>query len=492
MKEKKYALDYFRILLAILVLLYHAHYTAGCRFGKLMPLVNSASVYMAGFFMLSGFLGYYVHRNMEFNPVEIRKYISKKVLALFPMGTVLIVLWYCLSGREVLIRDFVVAFYSLFLIQSSAYTINLDNGIWFFGALFIWQLLTPYLICIIRDFGKKEILISVGFLWILITISFVLNLYYTSMYDNWMFRGEEYILGMLCAKVYCSGKGLKANAWKALLLLAMFFLYIYAVEGFCSAVSGLANQTILDSVGVLFLFVLLLVLADMKMDIRGKAAGFLSFISRLTFQIFVASYPAAIFMDRFVTTAVNGVRISIFILFTIIVALLLYSFQWLMQRIFAKRVGLMIMLDMALVASVMFFLSYLQHRPAAEYDFLSDTVKSEHIQGCYADEGEYAWVSGDFSVLLRSGGTVLSIKAATVYIDRPTTVEVLVNGESMGTMNITNIPTEFIFELNKSSNGKYVVCFESEDTFIPTEAGISQTDNRELLLMLYYIGIKAD
>ncbi len=81
MKAKLYALDYFRILLTASVLLFHAKYVAGVDFGVFNPVFYAASVYMAGFFMLSGFLSFYIHKDTEFDSREAREYIKKKVLS---------------------------------------------------------------------------------------------------------------------------------------------------------------------------------------------------------------------------------------------------------------------------------------------------------------------------------------------------------------------------------------------------------------------------
>ena len=84
--QRLVGLDFFRIVLALLVFLFHSIVKYDCDYGPLTTFFRMGAIAMTGFMVLSGYVlsKMYNYKNMSVL-VEIKKFYLKRIITLFPL-----------------------------------------------------------------------------------------------------------------------------------------------------------------------------------------------------------------------------------------------------------------------------------------------------------------------------------------------------------------------------------------------------------------------
>ena len=206
-KKRLIALDGFRIYIVTMVLLFHAvihkfwHLTGGG--GIFFRNIITGAVYMDAFFILSGFVLYYLYGDRLQNPSfqQVKDFYLKRFLKLYPSYLVFTVVvmvydrsfdWKVLPAEILCLQGFFRPIFSKFG----------NGGTWFISCIAFSYLLFPVL-C--RMVNAKTVGIML-FSFVLIVYITAFSAWYKvdemSVYINPLYRMWEFIIGMCLSAIF--------------------------------------------------------------------------------------------------------------------------------------------------------------------------------------------------------------------------------------------------------------------------------------------------
>lgn len=80
--QRMAGLDLFRVVAAVMVLLFHIHIHHDCSFGALTGFVSMGAIFMTGFFMLSGFVLFRTYQEQSLVQMDSLKKIENELRAM--------------------------------------------------------------------------------------------------------------------------------------------------------------------------------------------------------------------------------------------------------------------------------------------------------------------------------------------------------------------------------------------------------------------------
>lgn len=345
--ERLIGLDIFRIAAALIVFLFHSAIHIGCNYGIAEPFVEMGAVFMTGFFMLSGFLMYYIYGKR--NLTEIREIISfykKRFACIMPVYYAVSILFVFVLGNETIFQNIMIApveilgFQSLF---TSLFSVSHNGGTWFISCILFCYLLFPFLQNCIKQIKFQSKIALIVFLGgILLYAPIVVRLFELSdIYSNPIFRMFEFLLGGLLAamlpelekhsivsKVFLNRKAI----FLELVFMIVMVSFIYQ--------RGIARgDYMLYSWIVLPIFCMMIpALAVSQWPILGKYK-MIEFLSELSYSFFLAQFFVWPLMRKIDVNS-NLLRIISSILLCMGIAFMLHKLietpckKWLLNKLF--------------------------------------------------------------------------------------------------------------------------------------------------------------
>lgn len=206
-------LDYFRILLAILIFLFHSHIHMGCDYGLFNAFVSVGAIAMTGFMLLSGFVLYYTysHKNlMHIN--EMKNFYLKRIIAVIP-------LYYCISlihvslqylCGEISWKDLLILFpVDVLAIQNSFFSLSgfsHHSGTWFISCLMMCYLLYPFLQSTTIQLSYKKRFSLFVILCLILLYAPIVQIWFhlkmVTVYANPFYRMIEFCIGILLGQEF--------------------------------------------------------------------------------------------------------------------------------------------------------------------------------------------------------------------------------------------------------------------------------------------------
>lgn len=212
-------LDFFRIVLALLVFLFHSIVKYDCDYGPLTTFFRMGAIAMTGFMVLSGYVlsKMYNYKNMSVL-VEIKKFYLKRIITLFPLYyfiAFIATLIDLLKGNISAIDTFVLFPIELLGLQSvfsSLFNYSHNGGTWFISCILICYLVFPFILLIGKQLSNKgRIALCLLCTSILLWSPFVQIQCKTSwIYPNPFFRLLEFSIGSM---VYMIQTSTNENLW---------------------------------------------------------------------------------------------------------------------------------------------------------------------------------------------------------------------------------------------------------------------------------------
>ncbi len=101
MRKRLIGLDLLRMLLTVVVFMFHTRLFAGCEYhyGGLNCLASMGSVFMTGFFMLSGFSIGYVMQDEDLNNIgALKKFYIKRLIGIMPLYLLVMTVYHVAWG----------------------------------------------------------------------------------------------------------------------------------------------------------------------------------------------------------------------------------------------------------------------------------------------------------------------------------------------------------------------------------------------------------
>lgn len=203
--KRMIGLDFFRIMAAFVVFLFHSSMHIGCSYGFFQNFISMGAVFMTGFFMLSGFVLFKTNSEKNLSEImEIKRFYIKRFFAIFPVYYITAILFILILDHENLKLNLFLAPVEILGLQStfsSLFGISHNSGTWFISCLLICYLVYPYLQLIVGNIsggGQKVILILCSFV-LLYAPLIVIKLGVASIYSNPFFRCLEFVIGIVLA-----------------------------------------------------------------------------------------------------------------------------------------------------------------------------------------------------------------------------------------------------------------------------------------------------
>lgn len=186
--------------MAFLVLLYHIKWNLGVEFHSLTPIIYQSTVWMTVFFVLSGFIMYYIYNDQDiFEGKRLIRFWKKRFMSLFPLYMIVWAFMYILFTKEISFNDIYTLPVQLFMLQSfGIYNYFISTGLWFVSCIFFCYLLCPLVIGGVSSLQKKNkvflliVLVALQFSFPFVGINYGINIY-----TNVICRMVEFTFGAL-------------------------------------------------------------------------------------------------------------------------------------------------------------------------------------------------------------------------------------------------------------------------------------------------------
>ncbi len=211
-REKLYALDILRFVAAFGVVLYHLRIHLKCNFGILNTFLSQGSLFMVLFFVLSGFSLYYNYYEKDlFKLEELKKFYIKRFISIYPCYLLITLIYLVLHTND--IKEAVIMFpVEILLLQQfipGARNYGCNSLTWFLSCLLLCYLLFPFIKSILEqiDSHKTKRKIGAALYIIAAVMPFIVHfMEYEWVYNNPYFKLLEFVLGMMTADYYFTGK----------------------------------------------------------------------------------------------------------------------------------------------------------------------------------------------------------------------------------------------------------------------------------------------
>lgn len=216
-------LDLFRVVAALMVLLFHSHIHHGCCYGFLTGFVSMGAVFMSAFFMLSGYVLFYTYREQSLMQIEsLRTFYLKRLIGIVPLYYLVALVYALFWGKESLMQNLVLLPAELLGLESvfsSLFEVSHHSGTWFISCLLLAYLIFPLMQEVVKQIGTKAKLVTLAAcLFVLLWAPLVVHAFSTdSIYSNPFFRGLEFFIGVLLCSLPAVKSGILCT-WKALIV----------------------------------------------------------------------------------------------------------------------------------------------------------------------------------------------------------------------------------------------------------------------------------
>lgn len=281
-------LDLFRVLAALMVLLFHCHIHHGSDFGVLTGFVSMGAIFMSAFFMLSGYVLFLTYREQPLIQIaNLKKFYLKRIVGILPLYYVVALLHVVFLGRESVVQNLLllpVEMLGLQSVFSSLFEVSHNDGTWFISCLLLSYLAFPLMQEAVKQMSARAKYVALGICMLaLFWAPLVVHAFSTeSIYANPFFRGIEFFIGVLLCSLPVKSK--LWGTWKA------FFVELIVLVGLVSAGAhfhvAVGNYMLYDWIAVPVFACMVLTLARLKSPkLQGSAV--LRYMSAVTYAFFL-------------------------------------------------------------------------------------------------------------------------------------------------------------------------------------------------------------
>ena len=286
--QRAAGLDLFRILAALMVLLFHCHIHHGSDFGVLTSFVSMGAIFMSAFFMLSGYVLFLTYREQPLiQMANLKRFYLKRLVGILPLYYVVALLYVLFLGQESAVQNLIllpVEMLGLQSVLSSLFEVSHNDGTWFISCLLLAYLAFPLMQEAVKQMSTRAKYVALGICGLaLFWAPLVVHAFSTeSIYANPFFRGLEFFIGVLLCSLPVKSK-LWAT-WKA------FFVELIVLVGLVSAGVHLhfsaGNYMLYDWIAVPVFACMVLTLARLKSP-RLQGSAVLRYMSAVTYAFFL-------------------------------------------------------------------------------------------------------------------------------------------------------------------------------------------------------------
>ena len=223
-------LDIFRIFICGMVFLFHAvihKFWIIEQDAFFYPNLATGALYMDAFFILSGFLLYYLYSDklQNFSSQTIKDFYLKRIKRIYPHYIVSTIVMCILTG--VVLWAIPIEIFCLQGFFPSLFSKMGNGGTWFISCLFFSYLLFPVLNKIVSITKKDYLIVFLLYLAAVYTVilGVDLKIKWVAIYIHPIYRMLEFVVGMYIGKIFIN-KQLKSLQATCVAILGIILLFV--------------------------------------------------------------------------------------------------------------------------------------------------------------------------------------------------------------------------------------------------------------------------
>ena len=291
-KYRAAGLDLFRVVAAVMVLLFHCNIHHDNSFGLLTGFVSMGAVFMTAFFMLSGYVLFLTYKDKSLvQAPALKKFYLKRIFGIFPLYLVVAVLFVVTLGQESVSQNLVLLPVELLGLQSvfsTLFPVSHNDGTWFISCLLLAYLAFPLMQEAVKQMTTRTKWIALAICAaVLLWSPLVVHTFKTdSIYSNPFFRGLEFFIGvLLCSLPIRAGIAKILATWMA--LIVEVFLLVAGISIVVRLNVFVGNYMLYDWIVLPLFACMILTLAGLKSP-RLQGAAILRYASAASYAFFLA------------------------------------------------------------------------------------------------------------------------------------------------------------------------------------------------------------
>jgi peptidoglycan/LPS O-acetylase OafA/YrhL len=292
MQHRAAGLDLFRVVAAVMVLLFHCNIHHESSFGPLTGFVSMGAVFMTAFFMLSGYVLFLTYKDKSLvQAPALKNFYLKRIFGIFPLYLVVAVLYVVTLGEESVFQNLVLLPIELLGLQSvfsTLFPVSHNGGTWFISCLLFAYLAFPLMQEVVKQMTTRTKWMSLAICSaILFWSPLVVHTFKTdSIYSNPFFRGLEFFIGvLLCSLPIRDGIAKILATWKALLVEVLLLVAGVSIAVRLNIFVG--NYMLYDWIVIPLFACMILTLASLKSP-RLQNSKVLRYASAASYAFFLA------------------------------------------------------------------------------------------------------------------------------------------------------------------------------------------------------------
>lgn len=226
------SLNLLKFALVFITFLFHWNVNFSVVFSSrfVNDFVNAGAFAMSGFFVLSGFLLYYIYSKSDFSNFDyLKKFYLKRIIKILPscyfISIFMYLLYIFICHKPIKLVEFIMQFFFMQAYFPHMFNVFLNGCLWFVSVLVFLYLLFPLLCFVVKS--VKRIYLFTVIVYFLGVFPLIVNCYNYdwSLYFLPYFRVCEFIMGLICARLFLnSNKNLKyGGVFSIFITLAIFF-----------------------------------------------------------------------------------------------------------------------------------------------------------------------------------------------------------------------------------------------------------------------------
>ena len=292
MQNRAVGLDLFRVVAAVMVLLFHCNIHHESNFGPLTGFVSMGAVFMTAFFMLSGYVLFLTYKDKSLvQAPALKNFYLKRIFGIFPLYLVVAALYVVTLGQESVSQNLVLLPVELLGLQSvfsTLFPVSHNDGTWFISCLLLAYLAFPLMQEAVKQMTTRTKWIALAICAaVLLWSPLVVHTFKTdSIYSNPFFRGLEFFIGvLLCSLPIRAGIAKVLATWKVFVAEAVLLIAGISIAVRLNVFVG--NYMLYDWIVLPLFACMILTLAGLKSP-RLQGSAVLRYASAASYAFFLA------------------------------------------------------------------------------------------------------------------------------------------------------------------------------------------------------------
>ena len=292
MQNRAAGLDLFRVVAAVMVLLFHCNIHHESNFGPLTGFVSMGAVFMTAFFMLSGYVLFLTYKDKSLvQAPALKNFYLKRIFGIFPLYLVVAALYVVTLGQESVFQNLVLLPIEVLGLQSvfsTLFPVSHNDGTWFISCLLLAYLAFPLMQEAVKRMTTRTKWMALAICTaVLLWSPLVVHTFKTdSIYSNPFFRGLEFFIGvLLCSLPTRAGIAKVLATWKVFVAEAVLLVAGISIAVRLNIFVG--NYMLYDWIVLPLFACMILTLAGLKSP-RLQESAVLRYASAASYAFFLA------------------------------------------------------------------------------------------------------------------------------------------------------------------------------------------------------------